>query len=133
MEVCFLGIGSNLGHRKRNIELAIEKIRSLKKTRLLRIAPIMETLPEGGPKGQRKYLNTAVKIKTALKPLDLLKELKQIEGVLGRKRGLRFGPRVIDLDILLYGKQTINTKRLKIPHPRMFSRRFVLEPLSKII
>jgi|YelNatPaOPRAMG01_1025707.scaffolds.fasta_scaffold22548_3 2-amino-4-hydroxy-6-hydroxymethyldihydropteridine diphosphokinase len=133
MNICYLGIGSNLGERKKNIDLAIESIRKMRHTHFIKIAPIIETKPQGGPKGQRNYLNTVAKIKTSLAPLSLLKELKKIEKKLGRVKTVRNGPRVIDLDILLYGDKIINTKKLKIPHPRLFLREFVLEPLSKII
>jgi len=133
MNICYLGIGSNLGDRKRNIDLAIENIKKIKNTYFLKMAPIIETKPEGGPKGQGKYLNTVIKIKTSLNPSALLRELKNIEKKLGRIKTVRNGPRVIDLDILLYADKIINTKELKIPHPRLFLREFVLEPLSKII
>jgi len=133
MNICYLGIGSNLGDRKRNIDLAIENIKKIKNTYFLKMAPIIETEPEGGPKGQGKYLNTVIKIKTSLNPSALLRELKNIEKKLGRIKTVRNGPRVIDLDILLYADKIINTKELKIPHPRLFLREFVLEPLSKII
>ena len=133
MNICYLGIGSNLGDRKKNIDLAIENIKKIKNTYFLKMAPIIETEPEGGPKGQGKYLNTVIKIKTSLNPSALLRELKNIEEKLGRTKTVRNGPRVIDLDILLYADKIISTKKLKIPHPRLFLREFVLEPLSKII
>jgi len=133
MAVVYLGIGSNLGRRRQNINLALEKIKKIKSTWLIKVAPIIETMPEGGPKGQRKYLNTVVKIKTMLKPLRLLNELKKIEKQMGRVSGARNGPRIIDLDILLYGDKIINNKSLKVPHPRMFAREFVLKPLSVLV
>jgi dihydroneopterin aldolase/2-amino-4-hydroxy-6-hydroxymethyldihydropteridine diphosphokinase len=133
MNICYLGIGSNLGDRKKNIDLAIENIKKIKNTYFLKMAPIIETEPEGGPKGQGKYLNTVIKIKTSLNPSALLRELKNIEKKLGRTKTVRNGPRVIDLDILLYADKIISTKKLKIPHPRLFLREFVLEPLSKVI
>jgi len=133
MNICYLGIGSNLGDRKKNIDLAIENIKKIKNTYFLKMAPIIETEPEGGPKGQGKYLNTVIKIKTSLNPSALLRELKNIEEKLGRTKTVRNGPRVIDLDILLYADKIISTKKLKIPHPRLFLREFVLEPLSKVI
>jgi len=133
MNICYLGIGSNLGERKKNIDLAVENIKKIKHTHFIKLAPVIETEPQGGPKGQGKYLNTVAKIKTSLSPFSLLKELKKIEKKLGRTKTVRNGPRVIDLDILLYADKVINTKRLKIPHPRLFLREFVLEPLSKLI
>ncbi|MCM8792630.1 MAG: 2-amino-4-hydroxy-6-hydroxymethyldihydropteridine diphosphokinase [Candidatus Omnitrophica bacterium] len=133
MVISYLGIGSNIGQRRKNIDLALNKIRGLKHTKIVKIAPIIETLPQGGPKGQRRYLNTVVKIKTSLKPLYLLKKLKEIEKELGRTPTVKNGPRIIDLDILLYADRVINTKKLKIPHPRIFEREFVLKPLSYLL
>lgn len=131
--VCYLGIGSNLGDRRRNIRMAIKKINALEDTKVIRSSRLMETAPLGGPAGQRSFLNAVVKIKTGITPFQLLRELKQIEKELGRKRTLRFGPRTIDLDILFYQDRVIHTKTLHIPHPRMFEREFVLKPLSEVI
>jgi 2-amino-4-hydroxy-6-hydroxymethyldihydropteridine diphosphokinase len=133
MVICYLGIGSNLGNRKRQIKSAIAKINSLKNTRVLRVSKITETDPVGGPCGQSKFLNGALKIKTGLSPLVLLKKLKKIERELGRTKSVRFGPCAIDLDILFYADKIINRKELVVPHPRMFERNFVLKPLSEII
>ncbi len=133
MDICYLGIGSNLGNRRRNIELALQKVRQLKDTKVLKVSGIIETIPFGGPGGQGKFLNAALKIKTSLPPLTLLKKLKKIERELGRVKALRFGPRVIDLDILFYGDKVINRKELQVPHPRLFEREFVLKPLSEVI
>ena len=133
MTVCYLGIGSNLGNRRGNIKLAVEKINALKGTLTLRLSRIIETEPVGGPAGQGKFLNACLKIKTKLPPLTLLRKLKQIEIQLGRKKTEKFGPRTIDLDILLYGDKVINRKELVVPHPRMFEREFVTKPLSEVI
>lgn len=133
MVTCYLGIGSNLGNRKRQIKSAIVKINSLKNTRVLKVSKIIETDPVGGPCGQPKFLNGALKIRTGLLPLALLKKLKKIERELGRVKSVRLGPRAIDLDILFYADKIINKKELIVPHPRMFERNFVLKPLSEII
>jgi len=133
MVVCYLGVGSNLGDRRKNIRLAIKKIDNLKTTKVIKSSGIIETRPMGGPSGQGKFLNAALKIRTGLSPSLLLKELKSIEKALGRKKAVRFGPRTIDLDILFYGDKIVNTKVLKIPHPRMFERDFVLRPLSEVV
>lgn len=133
MVVCYLGLGTNLGSRRKNISQAIKKIKTLKDTRILKVAKIFNSAPVGGPAGQRNYLNSALKIQTKLSPLNLLKQLKKIEQDLGRKNTLRFGPRIIDLDILLYGDQVIKTKILTVPHPRMFVRDFVAKPLCQIL
>ena len=133
MVTCYLGIGSNLGDRQKNIKLAIKKIKALKDTNVLKASKIIESKPMGGPAGQSKFLNGALKIKTRLPPLILLKKLKKIEKDLGRTKTVRDGPRIIDLDILVYGDKLINRKGLKIPHPKMFEREFVLKPLREII
>jgi len=133
MVVCYLGIGSNVGDRRKNIRLALRKINQLKRTKVIKVSEIMETEPVGGPTGQGKFLNAAVKIKTNFPPLILLKELKKIEKEIGREKTVRYGPRTIDLDILFYGDKIINRENLKIPHPRMFEREFVIKPLSEII
>jgi len=133
MTVCFLGIGSNLGNRYKNIKLALEKINRLKDTQILKSSRIIESQPVGGPLEQGKFLNAVLKMRTALSAFSLLEKLKNIEKGLGRIKSERFGPRTIDLDILLYGDQVIKNKKLEIPHPRMFKRDFVIGPLLEII
>ena len=132
MIVCYLGVGSNLGKRRTNIRKALDLISKTRGIEIEKSSRIYETEPQGGPK-QGKFLNAAVKIKTSLAPHYLLKTLKKIESDLGRKKTVRFGPRQIDLDILFYGNKIINRKNLKVPHPRMFEREFVLRPLREII
>ncbi|MBP7836002.1 MAG: 2-amino-4-hydroxy-6-hydroxymethyldihydropteridine diphosphokinase [Candidatus Omnitrophica bacterium] len=133
MEICYLGLGSNVGNRRRNIKQAVSRISLLENTELLKESSFIQTAAVGGPAGQPKFLNAALKIRTGLAPLKLLKELKSIEKELGRTKGLRNGPRTIDLDILLYGDRAVRSKKLIIPHPRMFVRDFVIKPLSEII
>ncbi len=133
MVTCYLGIGSNLGDRRINIKSAVEKIGKLKEAQVIKLSKITETAPVGGPCGQGKFLNAVLKIRTNLSPLTLLKKLKQIEKSLGRKKTVRFGPRTIDLDILFFGGRIINTKNLKVPHPRISEREFVLRPLLEVI
>lgn len=133
MAICYLGIGSNLGDRNRNIRLAIKEIGELKGTRVLKRSGILESLPEGGPAGQPKFLNAAVKIDTGLSASFLLDKLKRIEKRMGRIKTVRFGPRIIDLDILLYEDRTVHSRKLTIPHPRMFMRDFVIKPLTEIL
>ena len=133
MQTCFLGIGSNLGDRRKNIRLALEKISRLKDTKIIRVSKIAETVPLGGPSGQGKFLNAVLKINTNLTPLKLLKQLQKIENELGRRRTVRWGPRTIDLDILLFGDKVIEGKELKIPHPRLMQRDFVLKPLLNLL
>jgi len=122
-----------LGNRKKNIGQAIRKINLLKDTKVLKQSSIVETDPVGGPRNQPKFLNASLKISTILSPLKLLKKLKIIEKEMGRVKSVRNGPRVIDLDILLYGDKVISKKNLIVPHPRMFARDFVVKPLTEII
>ena len=134
MLTCYLGIGSNLGDRLKNIKSAISKLNSLKNTKVIKVSKIIETEPVGGPIDQGKFLNAALKIKTRLTPLNLLKNLQKIEKQLGRKKtDVRYGPRPIDLDILFYADKIIHSKNLTIPHPRLFEREFVIKPLLEII
>ena len=133
MEICCLGIGSNLGNRRKNIALAIGKIKELKHTKIIKASRLFMTDPVGGPVKQGKFLNAAIKIKTSLPPFTLLKELKNIEKLSGRKKTALNGPRPIDLDILFYGDRKIASRMLTVPHPRLFFRKFVLDPLSEII
>ena len=100
-------------------------------TRVTKISKIMETPPEGGPP-QAPYLNCVIEIQTTLSPYELLRRLQKIEGDLGRIRTTKFGPRTIDLDILLYGDIQIKEDSLCIPHPRMLEREFVMKPLREI-
>lgn len=134
MVICYLGIGSNLGNRQKFIRLALQKINQLKSTKIIKVSKIIETKPIGGPVGQGKFLNAALKLRTNLAPSNLLKELKRIEQELGRpKRHIRYGSRTIDLDILFYGDRLINRKDLKVPHPKIFEREFVMKPLLEIL
>jgi 2-amino-4-hydroxy-6-hydroxymethyldihydropteridine diphosphokinase len=129
--LCYIGIGSNLGDRKKYIENAIEKLKNTEDVEVKRISGIHETEPVGGPK-QGKYLNAAIEIETGLKPRELLVKLQDIEKQLGRKRTVKNAPRTIDLDILLYGDNKIDEPDLKIPHPGMADREFVMKPLKEI-
>ncbi len=132
MVVCYLGVGSNLGNRRKNIKKALEYLAKTRGIKIEKTSRIYETEPVGGP-AQDKFLNAAIKIKTSLTSCLLLKNIKKIEKDLGRKSTVRFGPREIDLDILLYGNKIIKRRGLVIPHPRMFEREFVLKPLREII
>lgn len=127
----YIGIGSNLGDRRANIEKAIKLVKLIKGVRIKRTSSIYETDPEGGLP-QEKYLNGVFKIETKLDSHKLLGELQRIEKHLGRKRKAKNAPRTIDLDILLFGNRKINTKDLKVPHPRMHKREFVLRGLREL-
>ncbi|HUX00961.1 MAG: 2-amino-4-hydroxy-6-hydroxymethyldihydropteridine diphosphokinase [Phycisphaerae bacterium] len=132
MTTVYLGLGSNLGDRRRNLEAAIEALRAHPQITVSAVSSFLETEPVGGPPGQGEFLNAAAEIETDLAPEALLEELKRIERALGRKPGPRWGPRQMDLDILLYGETILETDSLVIPHPRLRERRFVLEPLAEI-
>ena len=132
MVVCYLSVGSNLGNRRKNIQKALDYLAKTKGIKIEKSSRIYETEPMSSPP-QGKFLNAAVKIRTSLRPQLLLAVLKKIEKDLGRKPTVRFGPRAIDVDILLYADKMIKSKNLVIPHPRMFTREFVLKPLREII
>lgn len=130
--IVFIGLGSNLGDRERNLNQAIEQIRLLPQTQLLALSRTHETDPVGGPP-QGKFLNAAAKLETQLKPFDLLHRLQEIERRLGRPAvHERWGPRVIDLDILTYDDLTMETPELTLPHPLMREREFVMKPLKDL-
>lgn len=131
MFTCYIGLGSNLGDRKTNIMMAIEKIGRLKNTKVTKISSILETEPIGGPP-QGRFLNACIEVQTALSPRELLKNLQTIESFLGRVRTVEYGPRTIDLDILLFNDEKIKDKDLTVPHPRILEREFVLKPLKEI-
>ncbi len=131
MPIVFIGLGSNLGDRQDYINKAINCLKEISNTTVEKVSSIIETEPQDAA-GQGKYLNAVIKLETNLAALDLLKELQGIENSLGRIRSFKNAPRRIDLDILLYGEEVIDESRLKVPHPRMFERRFVIEPLLEI-
>jgi len=131
MTKVYAGLGSNLGNREANLVRAIARIDACEDICVKEKSSFYETKPVGGPP-QPDYLNCAIVLETEIEPQALLKEFKKIEGELGRKPGVRWGPRIIDLDILLYGERVVNDNNLKIPHERMHERIFVLEPLCEI-
>ena len=132
MAIVFLGLGSNLGDREANIQKALTLLKENEEINVLSISNWIETDPEGGaPQG--KFLNGALKIKTDLLPLDLLSQTKMIERRCGRVKAAPNSPRTLDIDILFYDDVVIlEGKTLTIPHPRLASRRFVLEPMIEI-
>lgn len=126
----FIGLGSNLGSRKTNLSKAIELIGNF--AEITKKSSIYETEPVGLKK-QNKFLNMVIEISTKLIPSKLLKKLREIEKNMGRTRRIKNGPRIIDLDILLCNKGIIDLRSsIKIPHPRMHKRNFVLAPLNEI-
>jgi 2-amino-4-hydroxy-6-hydroxymethyldihydropteridine diphosphokinase len=131
MTEVYIAFGSNLGNRQNNISTALKMLGDFDGAEILEVSSVIETEPVGGPK-QGKFLNGVVKIKTTFSPKELLDNLQLIENQLGRKREVQFGPRTIDLDILLYGDKIIRSNELEIPHPRMLEREFVMGPLKEI-
>lgn len=130
MSIAYIGLGSNLGDRPRNLEAALALLEE-RQIVILKRSSVIETNPAGGPP-QHKFLNAAIQIETKLQPEELLKTIQSIEKKLGRKKTVRNGPRIIDLDILLYDAVNLETTQLTIPHPRMFERDFVMIPLKEI-
>lgn len=124
----FLGLGSNLGDRRRHLD---EAVRSLGPA-VINVSPIYETEPLGGPPGQDPYLNLVVEVETDLSPRALLGVCHRLESAAGRVRAERWGPRTLDVDILLIDGVTVDEPDLEVPHPRMAERRFVMVPLADI-
>ena len=125
----YLGLGTNIGDREKNLKIALEEIS--KTANITKKSSIHETKPEG-VKDQGDFLNMAIEIETTMPPTDLFKRLQKIEKTMGRVKTIKNGPRIIDIDILLYEDLKINEPELVIPHPRMHERQFVLKPLSEI-
>jgi len=127
-----IGIGSNLGDRRANTAEAIDRVGQLPGTRVVRASSLYESEPLGNAKTW--FVNSVIEIETDLLPDVLLKKLQAIEESMGRKRvkGKRWGSRVIDLDILLFDQDVIAKRNLKIPHPELHKRRFVLLPLAEL-
>lgn len=128
----YIGLGANLEDPRRQVEAAIGAIARLPQSRLLAASPCYRTAPLG-PLGQPDYINAVVRIRTALAPDALLAALQGIEQRHGRLRdGPRWGPRTLDLDLLLHGERVIRTGSLTLPHPAMHQRAFVLVPLADV-
>lgn len=133
MSVAYVDIGTNSGDREANIQKVLGILKEHEEIDLIAVSSFIETDPVGGPEGQDKFLNGAMMLKTDLRPLDLLTQLKIIERRLGRQKTEENGPRPMDLDILFYDDVVIiDGKNLCIPHPRAAERFFVLKPLSEI-
>ena len=127
-----IGLGSNLGDRAGHLRGALALLEKAPGVVVRAVSSFHETRPEGGPAGQGDYLNAAAALETTLSPGALLRVMLGIESQLGRTREVRFGPRTIDLDLLLFGDRILDEPGLIVPHPRFAARRFVLEPLAEI-
>lgn len=131
MHEVYLGIGSNIGDKLQYLASAVRQLKGRRSILVKEVSSIYETEPVG-IEGQPEFLNAAVRIETSLGPLELLQQLKALEAQLGRRQSVRWGPREIDIDILLYGDLVLNEPPLTIPHREMHNRKFVLRPLAEI-
>ncbi len=132
MARAYVGLGANLGDREATIRRAVELLADADGIEVLAVSALRETDPVG-LEDQPRFLNGAAALETTLRPGVLLEVLLGIERVLGRVRdGVRFGPRTIDLDLLLYDEETVDEPGLTVPHPRLHERRFALEPLAEL-
>jgi 2-amino-4-hydroxy-6-hydroxymethyldihydropteridine diphosphokinase len=133
MTLVYIGLGANLGNREATIARALELLAADGDIEVVAVSSLRETDPVGY-EDQPKFLNGAAALRTDLPPRRLLERLLEVERRLGRDRsiGPRFGPRTIDLDLLLYGSAEIEEPTLSVPHPRLAERRFVLEPLAEL-
>ena len=129
--IAYLGLGTNLGDRTTNLREALGLLASAPGLRLLRCSQVYETEPWGVAE-QPRYLNCVAEVAATLNPEALLTRCKEVEERLGRLPGPRWGPRLIDLDILLYGTRVVDLPHLEIPHPRLHLRAFALIPLSEL-
>ena len=132
MSIAYIGLGSNLGDREAMIQRALELLGAGDDIEVAAVSTLVETDPVGY-EDQPRFMNGAAALHTELSALELLERMLEVEAELGRTRtGPRFGPRTIDLDLLLYGRESIDEPGLQIPHPRLAERRFVLEPLAEL-
>jgi 2-amino-4-hydroxy-6-hydroxymethyldihydropteridine diphosphokinase len=132
MARCLIGCGSNLGQRREQLDRALELLRFMPGVAVRAVSRYRETRPIGGPVGQSAFLNGACLIETDLPARDVLDMLAAVENTLHRERTDRWAARTIDLDLLLYDDLVVETSDLTVPHPRMATRRFVLEPAAEI-
>jgi 2-amino-4-hydroxy-6-hydroxymethyldihydropteridine diphosphokinase len=131
MATAFVGIGSNLGDRETNLRQALDLLAAEEGIEVVAVSRLRETEPVG-PVEQGPFLNGAVQVTTELTPRTLLGRLLDIEQRLGRVRRERFGPRTIDLDLLVFDDEVVDEPGLTLPHPRLHERRFALEPLAEL-
>lgn len=130
MKLAYLGLGSNLGDREEALREALRKLEA-SDLRLITVSSLYETEPVGYAR-QGWFLNLCVEVETTLFPKQLMQRTQRVEREMGRRRTIKDGPRIIDIDILLYGNAIIETKELQVPHPRYRGRRFVLAPLAEL-
>ena len=126
----FIGLGSNLGDRQARLQAAVAALRE--GGDVVGVSPVYETSPVGGPKGQGPYFNVVVELATTDTPHQLLERSQALEAAAGRVRTVRWGPRTLDADVLWVEGCEVDEPDLTVPHPRMWERRFVLQPLSDL-
>lgn len=131
MTIAFVGLGANLGPREVTLLRAVDLLGEADGVEVLAVSELRETEPVGVVE-QPPFLNGAMKIETSLPPRALLDLLLETERSLGRVRGERWGPRTVDLDLLVYGDEIVDEPGLRVPHPRLHERRFALEPLAEL-
>jgi 2-amino-4-hydroxy-6-hydroxymethyldihydropteridine diphosphokinase len=129
--IAYIGLGANVGEPRRQLEQALALLAAAEEVEVVRVSRFYLN-PPLGPPDQPWYVNAVAQVRTRLAAEDLWRVLQQVEEALGRVRGERWGPRVIDLDLLLYGGEVIFTPGLTVPHPEMHRRAFVLAPLAEI-
>jgi len=132
MDNVFIGLGSNLDEPLSQLKKAIESLKHVKKSKLLHVSGFYQSAPIG-PQDQPDYINAVAKMSTNLTAEHLLDELQSIENKQGRVRRQRWGARTLDLDVLLFGNEIINTARLTVPHCGISERNFVLYPLNELV
>lgn len=130
-ETAYLGLGSNLGDRLANLQGAVDRLGGEEGIRVDASSRVWETAPVGGPE-QPDYLNAVIRVETDLAPGELLVAGRRVESALGRERTERWGPRTIDVDLLLYDERAVEEPDLVVPHPRMTERAFVVLPLLEL-
>jgi len=128
----YVALGSNLGPREKNLTAALGALQSTRRIDVVKVSSLYETQPQGGPPNQPNYVNAVAHVRTDLSPRRILAVCQHIEGSLGRKRSIRWGPRTIDLDILCYDQEICAEPDLTLPHPLMHRRPFVMQPLAEI-
>jgi 2-amino-4-hydroxy-6-hydroxymethyldihydropteridine diphosphokinase len=128
----YVGLGANLGDREATLRRAVELLAGVEGVEVVAVSELRETEPVGVV-DQPAFLNGAVAVETSLSPRELLDSLLRVELQLGRVRdGTRWGPRTVDLDLLVYGDEVVDEPGLRVPHPRLHERRFALEPLAEL-
>tara|TARA_B100000886_G_scaffold59029_1_gene36478 strand:+ start:1627 stop:2073 length:447 start_codon:yes stop_codon:yes gene_type:complete len=131
VETAFISLGSNLDHPIKHILDAFSQIEESDKIIVSKISSLYKTIPVG-PQNQNDYINAVIIIQTSLTPINLLSTLQGIEKKHKRKRSIKWGPRSLDLDILMFGRLILKTRNLTIPHPELVNREFVLIPLLEV-